>query len=124
AEGFKELSYNISPRAHVKGVVLRKLAPIHLEPIMVFRYRDDISCPSLSKQHGPFLWIESWSSKHGNEILIPEILVLAVSLDVMLKLRCSLNVHVSWIPFIAKGWDRIYSPVNEDPKLCVLVPSR
>jgi hypothetical protein len=30
-------------------------------------------------------------------------------------------IHISWIPFVAEGWDRIDSPMNKNAELRVLI---
>ena len=58
----------------------------------------------------------------GMKVLVAELVLRSVSGDVVLVLLRSLAIHISRIPFVAEGRDRIDSPVNEDAELRVLVP--
>src|SRR5580704_3874034 len=40
----------------------------------------------------------------------------------MLVLWRSLVIHVAGIPFVAKGWNRVDAPMNEDAELRIAIP--
>ena len=50
--------------------------------------------------------------------------MFTIGLDVMLKFRRILDVHVPGIPFVAEGRNRIDTPMDEDAELTVFEPLR
>ena len=60
--------------------------------------------------------------EHRYEVFVTKLVLWPVRLDVVLVFRRLLHVHHSWIPFAAESWDRISSPVNENPELGVAIP--
>src|SRR5579884_625079 len=62
--------------------------------------------------------------EHGNKVLVAELIYGSIGFDVVLILLGSLNIHISWIPFIGERRNRVESPMDKDSELCVFVPIR
>ena len=91
---------------------------------MVFGHRHHILGPCLFKQVGPFFRVKLIPGKEGNQVFITKLGMFTIGLDVMLKFRRILDVHVPGIPFVAEGRNRIDTPMDEDAELTVFEPLR
>ena len=76
------------------------------------------------EQVRPAIGVEVLGLEHGDEIFVSKFRLRAVSLHVVLINWVIHQVHITWIPFVVEGGNRIDAPVNEDPELRILIPFR
>ena len=81
-----KLSKIINLWSHIVSIPLGKLRFVHLEAIVMFCYRHNISCSSLLKQLCPLISIKLLSLKHRDEVLIAKVLLWSISFNMMLVL--------------------------------------
>lgn len=121
-KGGLQLSQNIPFWPHLYSVVYGKIALIHLETIVMLRYRNDIFSSCRGEGVRPEIRVKLFCRKKGNEIFIAEIFVRTISFDMMFVFGGSLNVHVTGIPLVSVGGYTVESPMDEDAEFSLCVP--
>src|SRR5208337_1013603 len=99
-------------------------AVIHRKSVVVFEYWDDVFCAGFLKKTGPCGRIKFLSLEFRDEVLVSKLVLWPINSEVVLVLIGSLQVHIAGIPLVAKSRNGIDAPVNENPKLGVLIPIR
>jgi len=110
----------------------------HWKAVVMFCYRSGKFSTCISKKLCPFFRIEFASFRFelrcklhkvalpvfssNNEVVVRPFRWIPIHLLMMLILRSSFNVYITWIPFIWKCRDRIYSPMKINTKFSVFEP--
>src|SRR5215471_6815724 len=109
-------------RSHLCGSPIAEAAVVHGKPVVMFGNRNNVLCARFFEQFSPSGWIEAFGFEYGNEILVAEFVLRAICLDMVLVFFRAGLIHAARVPLVAKGGDRIDSPMNENAKLCIFVP--
>ena len=120
---FAQFAQRIPLRAMLPGIPVGDFTPVHLKAVMMLGNRHHIFCPCFFKQIRPPGGIEFFRLEHGNKILIAEVLMGPIGFHMMFKLRGILDIHVSRIPFAAKGGNAVSAPVDKNPEFSLPEPA-
>src|SRR5579859_2559310 len=111
-------------RSHLGRRPVAQPAVVHSKAVVMFCNGHDVFCTGFFEQLGPGGRIKMFGLEHGDKVFIAELVLWSVSSDVVLVCVESRLVHISGIPFTAKSWNRVSSPMDENAELCVPVPFR
>ena len=123
-QGFFQFSRGVTARAHFGGVPMADITFIHLKPIVMLGNGDHVFCSRFTEQIRPGGGIKALRFEQGNEIPVPDFFMGTVGFDMMPILLAALDIHVPGIPFVAERGHGIYTPVDEDAELGILIPLR
>ena len=124
AEGLRALTEHIPAGAHGLAVDGIDLAVPHGEIIGMLSDGAGVLRARAHHQVGPGLGVEAITRHHGNEVLVAEVMQVAVMLLVVAVLLQALAVHVAGIPLIHAGGHAVGPPVEEQAELGVPEPLR
>ena len=85
-------------------------------------HRHDIARPGAAKEVSPGCGVKIGPGEIGDKVLIAKFAVRAIGFEMVGIFRLMRQVHIAWIPFVAKGWHAVDAPVDKDAKLGVLIP--
>ena len=110
-----QLSDHIHAWTHFRCIPAVELCVVHGESIVMLRNRHDKTSTGLLENRNPLSGIKTFSLEIRYEILVAKVFMFTVGFPVIFKLPVTGVIHISGIPFVSKGRDRINTPMDENP---------
>lgn len=117
-DGSSELADHIPARPFLDRCPLRRRVVVHGEPVMVLRDGYHEPGSRIAERLRPLPVIEPLGGESADQVLIPEDLLIAVDLPVMLVLRSALHIHVAGIPLITEHRYAVGPPSARRCRIC------
>ena len=122
ADCFFQFADDIAVRPHIFCVPGIDFARPHRKAVVVLRHRPGELRTRFFEEVRPFIGVELLRLEHRHKIRIPELVRLAVCLDVMLVFRRVYVIHIPRIPFVAERGHGVNAPVKIYPEFRVAEP--